>query len=226
MTQLSSSALGILEDCPRCFWLDRNKKIKRPQGIKSGMPVAVDNILKTGLDVLRMNKVLPSVLASDPRLAGYRLYNGEQLPKMRNWKTNPLKMVDAKGNTIVGAFDDLLEHPETETYAYLDYKTTGKEPGQEFGERYYQKQCDIYTCFLLRAKKKIAPFGVLLFFWPVPDEKGGVSFASKAIFLTPNPQAAEDLFVKAVAVLEGPLPSASNDCEYCNTHNVLNLNKF
>jgi hypothetical protein len=70
MTQLSSSALGILEDCPRCFWLDRNKKIKRPQGIKSGMPVAVDNILKVGFDVLRVNKVLPSFLASEPRLAG------------------------------------------------------------------------------------------------------------------------------------------------------------
>ncbi len=222
--QLSYSALSTQKDCPRCFWLDRNKKLGRPQGIKSGVPGAVDNILKDGLEQYRGS--LPPILAADLRLEGFVLYAGTDLPKMRHWKSNPYKMKDEKGNIIVGAFDDLLHHPGADTYAYLDYKTTGKEPSQEFGERYYQSQCDIYTRFLLLGGKKVASFGVLLFFWPVSNGNGSVDFKTMPIFLTPNPDNAEVLFKKAIECLEGPIPDASNDCEYCGRHNALNLNGF
>lgn len=222
MIQLSSSALGILKECPRCFWLDRNKKVKRPQGIKSGMPVAVDNILKAALDKYRGTQ-LPPALAREERLKGFQLYNGQDLPKMRHWASNPYKMTNSKGDKIVGAFDDLLVNPSTEIYAYLDYKTTGKEPTQEFGEMYYQKQCDIYTQMLILGGKKVADFGVLLFFWPVPSKTGGVDFGERAIFLKPNPDAAEALFKKAMECLEGPLPGPANDCEYCEHHRMLGL---
>jgi len=185
----------------------------RPQGIKSGMPVSVDNILKKKLDTYRGS--LPPVLAVCPELQGFELYTGSELSKMRNWKTNPLKMQDDKGNVIVGAFDDLLFNPTTLEYAYLDYKSTGKEPDQAFGEKYYQSQCDLYTKGLVLDNRKVAPFGVLYFFWPVESESGLIEFKEKAIFLTPNIANAEKLFEDAIACLEGPLPEVSLDCEYC-----------
>lgn len=212
--QLSYSSLSVKKDCPRCFYADRKLKIPRPQGIKSGMPVAVDNILKDGLEVYRGS--LPPALRNIPELYGFQLYAGTDLAKMRHWKSNPLKMEDTKGNVIVGAFDDLLHNPTTDEYAYLDYKTTGKEPSTEFGEKYYQSQCDIYTRFLELGKRKIAKFGVLLFFWPVSNEHGGVDFKSMVVFLTPNTANAETLFKEAIECLDGPLPAASATCEYCN----------
>lgn len=211
--QLSYSALSMLKDCKKCFWLDRNKKLVRPQGIKSGMPTAVDGILKEGLEVYRGS--LPPALRNIPELEGFQLYTGSDLAKMRHWRSNPLKMQDARGNTIVGAFDDLLFNPTTQEYAYLDYKTTGKEPSVEFGQKYYQSQCDIYTRFLEKGGRKVASFGVLLFFWPAENGNGGVDFKSMAVFLTPNTAQAENLFTEAITCLDGPCPDHSPTCEYC-----------
>lgn len=211
--QLSYSALGTFKDCPRCFWLDRNKKLTRPRGIMSSMPNGVDTLLKTKLEIHRGG--LPPVLAEAPQLKGFVLYAGSDMKAMRNWKTNPMNMEDAKGNVLVGAFDDLLFNPTTNEYAFLDYKTKGSEPDQAYCEKYYLSQLNIYTRFLERSGKKVAPFGVLLYFWPIKSEMGLLDFASKPFFLKPDTQAAENLFAEAISCLEGPLPSASNSCEYC-----------
>ena len=97
--QLSYSALGIFKDCSRCFWLDRNKKLTRPRGIFSSMPGGVDGIIKEQLEKYRGQ--LPPYMAGFPQLDGFQLYTGADLKFMRNWKTNPLKMTDVKGNIIV-----------------------------------------------------------------------------------------------------------------------------
>jgi len=212
MIQLSSSALGIFKDCPRCFWLDRNKKFKRPQGIRSSFPTGVDNLLKKKLDSYRGS--LPPALTKCPELQGYQLYSGSDLNKMRNWKTNPMFMKDAKGNTIVGAFDDLLINPTLMRYANLDYKTKGSEPDQSYCELYYQDQMDIYTRFLEIGKLTPADFGVLLYFWPIESENL-IDFEQKAFFMKPNPAHAEQIFKDAIACLEGPMPEPSPACEHC-----------
>ena len=210
---LSYSSLSTMKDCHRCFYLDRKHKLGRPQGIKSGVPTAVDLILKESLEVYRGD--LPPVLKAEERLSGFQLYQGADLKKMRHWASNPLNIDLGGGNTVIGAFDDLLYNPSTCEYAYLDYKTTGKEPAAEFGEKYYQSQCDIYSDFLTRGGRRVALFGVLLFFWPEKDATGGVIFKSKALFLTPNPWNAEVLFANALQLLSGPLPPAGPVCEYC-----------
>jgi hypothetical protein len=215
--------MSVKKDCPRCFYADRKLKITRPEGIKSGMPNAVDNILKKSLAQYQGD--LPPVLKAEPRLQGFQLYTGSDLKKMRHWASNPYSMMDAKGNKIAGAFDDLLHNPTTDEYAYLDYKTTGKEPGPDFGERFYQSQCDIYTKFLIEGGKKVADFGVLLFFFPAPDDGGNVTFKSKAVFLTPNPQNADKAFEDCIALLDqDTIPAATPTCEYCSyTEKMKNL---
>ena len=210
--QLSYSALSIFKECPRFFWLDRNKKFMRPRGIFSSFPGGVDKILKDKLEAFRGK--LPPALASCPELKGFELYSGSDLKKMRDWKTNPMKMSDDKGNILVGAFDDLLYNPTTEEYAMLDYKTKGSAADQAYCEKYYQTQIDIYTRFLELGGKKVANFGVLLYFWPTPTELL-IDFIQKPFFLTPNTENAEKLFKDAVTCLEGVLPAPSLDCEWC-----------
>lgn len=216
MFQLSYSSLSVWKDCPRCFYYDRKLKRPRPQGIKSGMPNKVDEILKAGLEAYRGS--LPPTLAALPELKGFQLYAGADLKKMRHWASNPFYMQDSAGNKVIGALDDLLHNPKKDIFAYLDYKTTGKEPDQEFGERYYQDQCDIYTRFFECRGKKVADFGVLLFFWPAPNDAGdGVMFKSKALILHPNPARAEERFAEAVELLNGDdIPDAGPTCEFCS----------
>lgn len=211
---LSYSSLSMMKDCKRCFYLDRRLKMTRPQGIKSGMPTAVDNILKEQLEPYR--GALPPVLDGHDRLSGFVLYKDPEMAKMRHWASNPLNLNLIGGHKVVGAFDDLLYNPTTKEFAYLDYKTTGKEPDQLFGEKYYQSQCDIYTRFLEAGGRKFADFGVLLFFWPVTGKGGFVDFQSKAIFLKPNPAAAVKVFKDALTLLEcDDVPPVTVGCEYC-----------
>lgn len=212
--QLSYSSLSIFKECMRCFYQDRKLKLPRPQGIKSGVPVAVDKIIKEQFEPYRGK--LPPCLQGDPRLDGFVLYDGPELKKMRHWKSNPLKMRDSEGNVIVGAFDDLLFNAFKCEFAYLDYKSTGKEPDQEFGEKYYASQCDIYTRFLIEDGRRAAAFGVLLFFWPCESRDGFVEFKSKSIFLKPDPDSAVELFDRAIKCLTSDItPPAGADCEYC-----------
>ncbi len=217
--QLSYSSLSIYSNCKCCFWLDRNKKITRPRGIFSSLPTGIDGILKEKLEVYRGS--LPPALANCPELQGFQLYSGKDLKAMRNWKTNPMRMEDEKGNILVGAFDDLLVNPTTQEYAMLDYKTKGSEPNQAYCEKYYQSQIDIYTRFLELGKRKVASFGVLFYFWPVKTEDTLMDFQQKPFFLTPNTANAEKLFREAILCLEGDLPQAAADCEYCSHHQKL-----
>jgi len=216
--QLSYSALSVFKDCKRCFWLDRNKKLLRPRGIFSSLPTGIDKLLKERLEAHRGG--LPPMMEGYPQLKGFQLYTGADLEKMRNWKTNPLSMIDPKGNIIVGAFDDLLYNPTTQEYAFLDYKTKGSEPDQAYCEKYYQSQLNIYTRFLELGKKKVASFGVLLYFWPEAG-KNLLIFKSKPFFMTPNTADAETLFKEAIECLEGKMPEASKSCEYCSYHEKL-----
>src|SRR3990167_11522879 len=213
--QLSYSALGTFKDCKRCFWLDRNKKILRPRGIMSSLPNGIDKLLKEKLEAYRGE--LPPMMTDNPQLAGFQLYAGADLQQMRNWKTNPLRMEDSKGNILVGAFDDLLYNPTTQEYAFLDHKTKGSEPDQAYCEKYYQSQLNIYTRFLEIGNRKVAKFGVLLYFWPEsgrPESgemhaEGIIVFKSKPFFMTPNTTNAETLFKDAIECLEGDMPDSS-----------------
>lgn len=211
--QLSSSALSMLNDCPRCFYLDRVHKVTRPRGISSSLPTEIDKLLKNKLEAYRGS--LPPALKELPELEGYELYSKPDLSKMRHWASNPMFMKDDKGNKLVGAFDDLLYNPKKDLYAILDYKTKGSQPDQAYCEKYYQKQFDIYTRFLEIGKRTPADFGVILYFWSEPGEESLIEFKTKAFLMRPDTQAAEDLFLKAISVLEGEVPAINQQCDYC-----------
>jgi len=44
--KLSPSALNLMKECPRCFWLAQHKVWKRPSGIFPSLPSGMDRILK------------------------------------------------------------------------------------------------------------------------------------------------------------------------------------
>ena len=69
--KLSPSSLNLLEDCPRCFWLNIMKKISRPSGAFPSLPSGVDKILKEHFDsFMRKGKLPPELKHTN----GYQLF--------------------------------------------------------------------------------------------------------------------------------------------------------
>jgi hypothetical protein len=56
---LSNSRLGLYTECPRCFWLEINTGIKRPDTIFPSLPGGLDPLFKRYFDQFRDRSELP-----------------------------------------------------------------------------------------------------------------------------------------------------------------------
>jgi len=63
--RLSPSALNLMKECPRCFWLAQHKVWKRPAGIFPSLPSGMDKILKIHFDKFRDKGQLPPELCEN-----------------------------------------------------------------------------------------------------------------------------------------------------------------
>ena len=57
--QFSPSSLSLFKDCPRCFWLAFNEKIKRPRTPFPSLPNGMDAVLKDYFDTFIRNQKVP-----------------------------------------------------------------------------------------------------------------------------------------------------------------------
>lgn len=214
--------MGVFDECQRCFFLGWKMGVKRPRGIYPSLPGGVDLILKSRLDrsrgklpaELNIQELKGATLFADAgRLAEYRQWNSKGALKYRNG-TNDEK---GKPNMLVGALDDLLVRGDT--VIPLDYKTKGSEPTQDDCEKYYTRQLDTYGLLLSTEHKKVADFGVLLYFWPVESESGLVRFMAQPFLIQIDPKRARQKFEAALDVINtNQLPEAADECEYCKHH--------
>src|SRR3989344_8415650 len=60
--KLSPSSLNLFIDCPRCFWLQVVKKVKRPDGAFPSLPSGMDKVLKEHFDRFMEQGTLPPEL--------------------------------------------------------------------------------------------------------------------------------------------------------------------
>ena len=212
--KLSPSALNLFLDCPRCFWLEKARNIKRPRGIFPSLPGGMDRGIKLHFDNFRAQAKLPPELHG-PNFEGVELYpNQAQLNKWREWRTG-LEYKDPDGSSLSGALDDLLVRGEL--YIPFDYKTKGSPTTEEDAIKYYQNQLDCYALLLESNHLPTAGFAFLLYYSPkTVGEKGSVLFELQAIKIETNIERARQTFRKALELLKGNRPSSSPNCEYCN----------
>mgnify|MGYP001603839858 CR=1 FL=1 len=64
MYKFSPSTLNLLKDCPKCFWLQFKKDIKRPVSIFPSLPSGIDKTLKEYFDLFLQKNELPPELKS------------------------------------------------------------------------------------------------------------------------------------------------------------------
>ena len=217
--KLSPSSLGVMKDCPRCFWLQMNDKWKRPEGIFPTLPSGMDRILKKHFDSFRDKGKLPIEIADHPECTGMRLFGDndeekELLEKWRNYRKG-IQMKDSEGNVLMGAVDNIMALGKK--LIVLDYKTRGYAL-KEDTHHHYQDQLDIYNLLLKENGFETEDYGFLLFY--VPSEvldTGEVIFETKLIKMKTSPENGKKVFEDAIKLLKGPCPAVHDKeaCEWC-----------
>ena len=210
--KLSPTALNLFLECPRCFWLEQNKGLKRPRGIFPSLPGGMDARIKEYFDVCRQKGRLPVEL--EGKVAG-KLLGDQSLMDQWRAREGGLRYEDKEKDAFLkGLLDDCLV--EEGDYIPLDYKTHGYGPKEENLAGYYQNQLDCY-CFLLEQNHyRTRPYAYLVYYTPkIVGEKGKVEFLVEPFKLKTDTSRARKTFESAIALLKGPLPSVRERCEYC-----------
>ncbi len=209
--KLSPSSLGLMQECPRCFWLDKHGKWKRPSSAFPTLPSGMDRILKQHFDSFREKGLLPPELCNNEHCKNMKLFDNDELLKV--WRNNfqGIRWKDNKGNVLFGAVDNILV--KGKKLVVLDYKTRGFALKDDT-HRYYQHQLDIYNFLLRKNGYETEDYGFLLFYIPEKVlETGEVLFDRKLIKMEADIKHAERLFKDALKLLNSDCPKKT--CEWC-----------
>jgi CRISPR/Cas system-associated exonuclease Cas4 (RecB family) len=212
---LSPSRMNLFFECPRCFWLRVNEKVKRPSGPFPSLPSGVDEAVKEHFDGFReRDKVPPEIQeCSEDDL---RLYEDQEfLEKARSWRTQP-KWTDPETKAVLrGGVDDLMRNSEGEIVV-LDYKTRGYPPKEENGAPdYYARQVNLYNLILRENGYETADYGLILYFYPDGfEENGEFVFHTEVRRVEIDMDEAKSMVRDAVDTLEGEIPEHADDCDY------------
>jgi RecB family exonuclease len=208
--KLSPSSLNLFKECPRCFWLQFNKGIKRPDTIFPSLPSGMDKVLKEHFDRFMRKHELPPELRS---LKGIKLFEDEEL--LGVWRSNfkGIQWTDKEGNVLRGAVDNILV--KKDKLIVLDYKTRGF-PLKEDTADHYKDQLDIYNFLLRENSYKTENYAYLLFYHPNKvNEKGDVIFNTDLIKIKIDVKNARHLFDEAISTLKNDIPEPSKECQFC-----------
>ena len=211
--QLSPNSLNLFLECPHCFWLDKNKGIKRPPPYPYALNSAVDALLKEEFDAYRAKKIAPPLLKENGIKA--HLFGNQKL--LNQWRSNlaGIRYFDeALGATLFGAIDDVLEFDDGKI-APLDYKSTGSSTAKVYDR--FQLQMDAYTFLMEKNGFQTSKKGYLVFY--VIDKSRGfidrLPFRKEILEMETNPADIPEIFKDAVAVLKEVVPpSHSADCQF------------
>jgi len=214
--KLSPSSLNLLENCPRCFWLKLVKKVSRPRGAFPSLPSGVDGVLKKHFDHYMRLGALPPELKKEG--LDCKLFDDEKL--LMIWRANFKGITwqdEQSGVLLRGAVDNILE--KDGKLIVLDFKTKGFAV-KEGDEHYYQDQLNCYNLLLRKNGYQTEDYAYLLYYVPEKIlENGDFVFNTKLVKMTVNVEHAENLFRKAVEVLNGEEPKKAEKCEYCGWGN-------
>jgi len=205
MYKISPSSINLMLECPRCFWLQIVKKIKRPAGIFPSLPSGMDKILKIHFDKFMEKGELPPEIKE---LKDCKLFEDKE--KLNIWRSNFKGIQYVDGDIMLrGAVDNILV--KNGKLIVLDYKTRGY-PCKDDTHEHYQTQMDLYNFLLRKNDYSIENYSYLLFYYPNKVlETGEVIFDTKLIKIKVGD--GEKVYKKAVKLIKGKEPEGK--CEWC-----------
>lgn len=216
MTKLSRSKIDLLADCPRCFWLELKKGVKRPQPFPYTINNAVDYLMKQEFDIYReKGEPHPVMVENDIDAVPYR---NEKLNEWRHNFTGVRYVHEPSGFEVFGAVDDVWVNPDGELIV-VDYKATGANEHKV--QDSYRRQMEIYQWLLRKNGFKVSPVGYFVF---AKVNKGNGFGKGKPVlpfdfFIEAHKgddSWVEDALFKAREIIDAnESPDASNECQYC-----------
>jgi hypothetical protein len=205
MYKISPSTINLMLECPRCFWLQIVKNIKRPAGIFPSLPSGMDGILKVHFDKFMEKGELPPEIKE---LKGCMLFNDKE--KLKIWRSNFKGIQHTEGDFMLrGAVDNILV--KGKKLIVLDYKTRGF-PLKDDTHEHYRVQMDLYNFLLRKNGYDTEDYSYLLFYYPNRvNDNGEVVFDTKLVKI--NVGDGEKVFKKAIKLIKGEEPKEK--CEWC-----------
>ncbi|MDO8643770.1 MAG: PD-(D/E)XK nuclease family protein [bacterium] len=200
---LSHTGLSIMEQCPRCFWLQYHEKLRQPEGFVSRLASRFDILLKRYFNLFRQNGTLP------PFMRGFE-------GKLENPFQETYYFELNSRYRFKGKLDDCLIRPDG-THAPIDHKTSSSDPRGKEAHPSYQKQLNAYSWLLEENRKKTAGIGYLIYYYPEETDRfhEGVPMVTEIKTLLTDPEAARRRFLNGVKILEASLPLSGPECPFC-----------
>jgi CRISPR/Cas system-associated exonuclease Cas4 (RecB family) len=215
---LSNSRLNLYAECPRCFWLDVNAGIKRPDTVFPSLPGGLDLQFKRYFDRYRGLGTLPPEV--DGQLPGKLLPDLGRIEQWRDWRRGLRYSPEWTDVDLMGALDECLVDEEGYYYP-LDYKTRGYAPKAD-SHAYYTNQLNFYTLLLEGNGHTTRRLAYLVYYHPVEvGEHGVIRFEVNVQRVTTDPAASERLVKDAVALLRGHAPPSGSDCGFCRWNDLV-----
>ena len=212
--KLSPTALNLMKECPRCFWLDNHGVWKRPNTIFPSLPNGMDLILKKHFDNFIGKNTLPPELCNNSECDNLKLFDDKEL--LREWRNSKkgLWFEDKDGNILHGGIDNLMVNKTNNKLIVLDYKTRGF-PLKETTSSYYQDQLNIYSWLLEKLGYNVEDIAYLLFYHPKEVlATGEIIFNTDLKKMKIYTEQAEKLFIKALSLLDSECPKKT--CIWCD----------
>ena len=213
MIKLSRSKIELFIECPRCFWLEMNRGIKRPPPAPYTINSAIDALLKQEFDVCRENGTAHYLI---------KKYKVDAIPykcdQIKTWRTNftGIQFKHVKTDFLVfGAVDDVWINPQGELIV-VDYKATGAKEYQIYDS--YRRQIEIYQWLLLQNGFKVSKTGYFVFAKVNKNNgftDGKLSFDLSVEPLVGDTSWIENTIVDARKALNGTIPAQKQECPYC-----------
>lgn len=207
---LSHTGVEALTRCPRCFWLQYNRRLYQPEGIVSRLANRFDVVLKNYFDSFRSTGKLPPMV--EGKLVG-KLQNPFQEKYF-------VRITDKYG--FFGKLDECLINEEGE-YIPVDFKTASSDPREKEILAAYQSQIDDYIFIMKENQRKVAGFGYLIYVYPDHGMElhSGFPMIVHIVKLEGDPKRTKVRIEKAIEALEAPVPNPNPECPFCNWYSKL-----
>jgi len=211
--QISRSKIELFLDCPRCFWLEVKRGIKRPPSFPYTINSAIDALLKQEFDVHRESGTAHHLI---------KKYNIDAVPykcaEIDIWRQNFTGIQFHHKPTdflVFGAVDDVWVN-QTGELIVVDYKATGANEYKIYDS--YKRQMEVYQWLLMQNKYRVLKTGYFLFAKVNKDNgfsEGKLSFDLALEPLEGDSSWVEDASLGAKKILGTAIPSSSAECPYC-----------
>lgn len=220
---ISRSKIDMFYECPRCFYLDRRLKVKRPSMPGFSLNSAVDALLKNEFDLLRKEQRPHELMI---------LYKVNAVPfehpDLPAWRDDKHTYIGASvihkptNLEVCGIVDDIWVKPDGELII-VDYKSTSTKDEISLEDKYkqgYKRQMELYQWIFRNKGFKVSDTGYFVYANATKDRDkfdGRLEFEMQLIPHNGDTSWIEPLLSSIKKTLDSEsVPEASQNCEYCS----------